>query len=202
MLERVSKDTSTGQISSNSQTCKTMLLPTLDTPVLVTQLNHSNPHIKPLIRNNCNIIQNTDELKKIFKDKPLVGYRRLPNLKDLLTKASITYPLIENTEIKKYFSSVCTRLRKCTYCPKVNHIISYHSKKAFKCVNLPPKHKYTCELRIVIYIIKWTECCPQYIGETKRPVRQRMYEHYRSVQTFNAKKTLYPCLWTLYTTQT
>ena len=54
--------------------------------------NPSNPPIKPLIRNNWNMIQNTDKLKKNFKDKPLVGNRRLHKLKDLLTKESITYP--------------------------------------------------------------------------------------------------------------
>ena len=136
---------------------------TIDTPVMVTQFNPRNPPIKPFIRDNWNIIQNTDELKNIFKDKPLIGYKRLPNLKDLLT-------------------------RKCTYCPKltkVDKITSFHTKKTFKCINLPPRHRYTCELSNVIYIINCTECGLQYIGETKRPIRQRMYEHYRSVQKFN-----------------
>ena len=63
--------------------------------------NPSNPPIKPLIRNNWNIIQNIDEFKKIFKDKPLVGYKRLFNLRDLITKASITYPPTEKTENKQ-----------------------------------------------------------------------------------------------------
>ena len=158
----------------------------------MTEFNPSNPPIKPLIRNNWNIIQYTDELIKIFKDKPLVGYRRLPNLKDLLTNASITYPPKENTKIKKYFSSLCTRLGKCTYCSnltKIDYITNHHSKKVFKCVNLPFKLKYTCELNNVIYIIKYTKCGLQYIGETKRPIRQRMYEHYRSVQKFNAQNS-------------
>ena len=48
-------------------------------PVMVTQFNPTNPPIGALVRNNWNIIQNTEELTKIFKDKPIVGYRRLPN---------------------------------------------------------------------------------------------------------------------------
>ena len=161
---------------------------TIDTPVMVTQFNPRNPPIKSLIRDNWNIIQNTDELKQIFKDKPLIGYKRLPNLKDLLTRSAITFPPTNETKQKIAFNTVCTRLGKCTYCPKltkVDQITSFHTKKTFKCINLPPRHRYTCELSNVIYIINCTECGLQYIGETKRPIRQRMYEHYRSVQKFN-----------------
>ena len=50
----------------------------IDTPVMVTTYNPKNPLIKSLIRDNWNIIQNTDDLKKTFKDQPLSGYRRLP----------------------------------------------------------------------------------------------------------------------------
>ena len=28
----------------------------------------------------------------LFSDKPIVGFRRLPNLRDILTNAPITYP--------------------------------------------------------------------------------------------------------------
>ena len=63
-----------------------------DVPVMVTQSNPTNPPIGALVRNNWNSIQNTEELTKIFKDKPIVGYRRLPNLKDMLTSSSINYP--------------------------------------------------------------------------------------------------------------
>ena len=111
-------------------------------------------------------------------------------LKDILTKASISFPAKEDSRIvQPQFQTVCTRLGRCTYCPrfkKLDHITSFQSKKIFKCVNLPPKHKYICELSNVIYIINCNECGFQYIGETKRPIRQRMYEHHRSVQKFNA----------------
>ena len=45
----------------------------------------------------------------------------------------------------------------------------------------PPKCKITFEMSNLIYIINCSECGLQYIGETKRPLRQRMYEHFRSV---------------------
>ena len=145
----------------------------------------TNPPIGSLVRNNWNIIQNTEELTQIFKDKPLVGYRRLPNLKDMLTSSSINYPPVPKPlGTPPVHVPACTRLGKCTYCPKikkVEQITSFHSKRIFKCQALPLKHKITCELSNVIYMINCNQCGLQYTGETKRPIRNRMYEHYSSV---------------------
>ena len=114
-----------------------------------------------------------------------MGYRRLPNLKDLLTSSTISYPPNPKPDtIKSVHIPVCTGLGKCTYCPKlrkVDQITSFHSKQVFKCKSLPPKHKVTFELSNVIYIINYNKCGLQYVGETKRPIRNRMYEHYNSV---------------------
>ena len=166
--------------------------PQNDIPVTVTQFNPTNPPIGSLVRTNWNIIQNTEELTQIFKDKPLVGYRRLPNLKDILTSSSINYPPVPKPlGTPLVHVPVCTRLGKCTYCPKikkVEQITSFHSKRIFKCQALPPKHKIMCELSNVIYMINCNQCGLQYIGETKRPIGNRMYEHYSSVQRFQAEK--------------
>ena len=77
---------------SQDELLDTVSKPTTDAPVMVTKFNPRNPQIGPLIKDNRNIIQNAEELTQIFKTKPLVGYRRLPNLKDLLTSSTITYP--------------------------------------------------------------------------------------------------------------
>ena len=56
---------------------------------------------------------------------------------------------------------VCTRLGKCTYCPRIRkaeQITSFHTKQVFKCKSLHPKHKVTCELSNVIYIINCNQC--------------------------------------------
>ena len=159
---------------------------------MVTQFNPRNPKIGSLVKDNWNIIQNTEELTQIFRTKPLIGYRRLPNLKDILTSSSILYlPVPKPLTPATQFLPICTRFGRCTYCPKfkkLEHITSFHTKKTFKCQTLPPKHKITCELSNVIYIINCNQCGLQYTGETKRPIRNRMCEHYSSVQKFQAEK--------------
>ena len=134
-----------------------------------------------------------EELTQIFKSKPLIAYRRLPNLKAMLTSSSITYPPTSKPLVPtNQFIPIWTRLGKCTYCPKINkleQITNFHTKKTFKCQSLPPKHKITSELPNVIYIINCNLCGLQYPGETKRPTRNRMYEHYSSVQKFQPEKS-------------
>ena len=48
----------------------TVSKPTNEAPVMVTQFNPRNPQIGSLIKDNWNIIQNTEELTQIFKSKP------------------------------------------------------------------------------------------------------------------------------------
>ena len=154
-----------------------------DVPVMVTQFNTRNPKIGSLVKDNWNIILNTEELTQIFKTKPLIGYRRLPNLKDILTSSSNSYPPVYKPLTPAIqFLPICIRLGRCTYWPKIKKLELI--TKLFKCQALPPKHKVTCELSNVIYIINCNQCDLQYTGETKRPIRNRMYEHYSSVQKF------------------
>ena len=91
-----------------------------EAPVMVTQYNPRNPQIGSLVQRNWNIIQNTEELTQIFSSKPLMGFRRLPNLRDILTSSTISYPPKLTTNAKPSLQiPVCTRLGKCTYCPKI-----------------------------------------------------------------------------------
>ena len=102
-----------------------------------------------------------------------------------MTCTTIRYPLTEKPLAVKSHIPVCTRLGKCTYCPKIKKLDSitiFYTKKRFNCKNLPPRCKITCELSNLIYIINCSESGLPYIGETNTPLRQRMYEHFRSVQ--------------------
>ena len=151
-------------------------------PVMVTNFSPQNPYVTKLIRDNWNIIQNTEEFNTIFPET-LMYFRRLPNLRDKLTSAKIRFPPIDNPLKPRVIIPVCTRLGKCTYCPrikKLDSVTSFFSKKTFMCKNLPPKCQITCEISNLIYLINCSKCGLQFIGETKRPLRQRMYKYLRS----------------------
>ena len=92
---------------------------------MVTNYNPNIPNLRKLIHHNCNIIENSPDCGTLSKDKPIVGFRRLPNLIDNCMKAIIAYPKIHR-EISRITPTVFTRLGKCTYCPlikKDTHIL-------------------------------------------------------------------------------
>ena len=117
-----------------------------------------------------------------------MGFRRLPNLRYLLTSSTMTYPAKPSTNPRAHIP-VCTNKTYCPKIKKVEQITSFQTNQVFKCKSLPPKHKLTCELNNAIYIIRCNKCGLQYIGETKRPFRNRMYEHQTSVQKFQPEKS-------------
>ena len=92
----------------------------INTPAMVTNFNPCNPNIKEIIHRNWNIISNSPDCAPIFKDKPIVGFRRLPNLRNLLTNSCTNYPPIKlDKPILK--PNICSRLGKCTYCPLIKN---------------------------------------------------------------------------------
>ena len=158
---------------------------------MVTQFNPHNPNIGKLIHHNWNMIQNNEELSKVFPQPPLIGFRRLPKLRDKLCSSFIKFPP-QVAQVKSPIPKLCTRLGKCTYCPlfqEIETFTSHWNGREFICNSLPKKNNITCELSNLIYIIKCKQCNQQYIGETSRPFRLRIYEHKFSVMKSSTKKS-------------
>ena len=140
-----------------------------------------NPNIKGIIHRNWNIISNSPDCGPIFLDKLLIGFRTLPNLREYLTNTTTSYPPVIVQKSTPHVH-ICHRLGKCTYCPlmkRLDIVKCNFTKKSFKPQDLP-KH-VTRELSNVIYLITCTKCHMQYVGETCRALRKRMYEHRSSV---------------------
>ena len=152
-----------------------------DTPVMVTTFNPNNPDIKGFIHDNWNIIEYSKDCSQTFNSKPLVGFKRLPNLRNLLTKAEMAFPPTHK-ETKVIRPPMCTRLGKCTYCPLINKISEVECKTSHNKTKVTqvPKH-ITCELSDIVYLITCSKCGKYYVGETGRAFRHRIYEHKLSV---------------------
>ena len=116
-------------------------------------------------------------------------FQRVQNLKDSLTKATISFPPVD--VVKKLPTQViCTRLGKCKYCPMIKYhknVTCSYTKQTFTCNSVPKR--ITCELDNVIHMIKCKKCNKYYIGETGRPLRKRIYEHIYSVKNHKDNKS-------------
>ena len=126
-------------------------------------------------------ISNSPGCGTLFKDKRVIRFRRLPNLRDMLTHASIKYPHTKEI-LNPSNPTICTKLGKCTNCllmEKLGRITCYFTHKSYKTIDLP-KH-INLEISNGIYLIICTKCHMHDVGETSRTLRKRMYEHKASV---------------------
>jgi hypothetical protein len=164
-------------------------------PVLVTTFNPGNPDIKNILNRHWNIIQYSSDCANNFDASPITGFKRCPNLKDQLVRSKVRYPPDPKRRLKwhEIRPPICTRLGRCTYCPniaKTNSITSSVTHKTFPIRNIT-NHKYiSCEINNIIYIITCKKCSIQYVGETGRRARDRLYEHLYSIK--NANKIVTP----------
>ena len=99
----------------------------INTPVMVATFNPRNTDIKGFIHNNWNIIEHSNDCASTFESKPLIGFKRLPNLRNLLTKAEISNPPTkQDTQIIQ--PTLCNRVHKFIYCPLFKRISEVECK--------------------------------------------------------------------------
>ena len=158
--------------------------------IMVTRFNPSNPDLIKILKRHWNILQFSDDCRNTFIDTPMIGFRKQPNLSQILCRAVINYPPPTISKTRYQFKP-CFRLGKCKMCPLIHKSTFFctNLKKEITHLKLPPPRLITCEIPNVIYAITCKICSKQYIGETKRPLRKRMYEHRYSVSIKDKTKT-------------
>ena len=111
---------------------------------MTTKFNPPNPNIKGFIHDNRNIIEHSTDCAPTFPDKPIISFKSLPNIRDLLTKTSFEYPP-KAIEIKSLIPSQCTRFGKFTYCPLIKKLDDVTCKVS------GDKHKTKDLLKLISY---------------------------------------------------
>ena len=140
--------------------------------------------MRKILDKHWNIIEYSKDCADLFKKRPIVGYRRLPNLKDKLTNAICLYPEKPPKKPTNCSIDLCKKFLTCKYCKLIRyqtHTDNYNHTQKWKC-QIPPKSRITCKLSNVVYAITCLKCKKEYVGETLRPVQRRMYEHILSVE--------------------
>ena len=60
-----------------------------DINILVTQFHPDDNNLADIVKNNWDLLGKSQNTQFLYQSKPLIGYKRAPNLKDLLVKAEI-----------------------------------------------------------------------------------------------------------------
>jgi len=169
----------------------------------VTKYCDDIPEIKQIITNNWDMIHRSKQLQMIFTQRPVIGLKRNPNLRNKLVRAKLKRQLNDyepETGTHKYPTHPKTKqqlhpnypwnlfdhqqkikkcgLRNCKTCPKLstkNFIQSYTNKMKFPVIN--KGETLSCNSRSIIYCIECTKCRKQYVGQTIRRLKDRAEEH-------------------------
>ncbi|EDO36531.1 predicted protein [Nematostella vectensis] len=145
----------------------------------VTTYNPTLPNINNIIRRNYNLLLSSKRCHKVFTEPPLVAFRRSPNLRDILVKAKLPSDRSPTNQPPGAFR--CGK--NCLTCPfiRTDGLTSYTFFSTGE--TRPITSHITCNTKNVIYMIQCNRCNLQYIGETKRKLKERFNDHRRTVDS-------------------
>ena len=96
-----------------------MCCQTETTPFVITY-NPALPNLAHIIHKHSNLFHSSDRCRNIFKNLPLVAYRRRKNISDILVRAQLTNSTNTSNSRPTPGSFRCNN-RNCTSCPYIEH---------------------------------------------------------------------------------
>ena len=139
-------------------------------PLVVTYSNLL-PDIQHITKKHLDVLHRSSKMRDVFKDPPIVAFRRDKNLSDVLVHGK-TNKALKSTRIN------CKP--GCGNCSIISRETISDTSQQNK---YTPVSDINCQSRNVIYGIICTRCkTTEYVGETERQLRERMTEHLRDVR--------------------
>ena len=144
--------------------------PDTDQPTRVPLVITYNPALRPvssIIHKHFNILSSSPRCANVFKATPLVAFRRTNNLSNLLVSAKLPNPT-HNTP--PHGSFLCgDNCLTCNYITDGRTSYTFHSTGETRLIT----HHIDCNSKNVLYMVHCNRCHQQYIGETKRRLKDR-----------------------------
>lgn len=110
--------------------------------------------------------------------KPILAYKNHKNLNKMLIR-SVVCNNVKSSQ--SFFSKKCTNnnCKACNYIVECSTFYSNNnSNKIYKI-----KHNFTCKTRNIIYLITCNKCKKQYVGQSSRPLADRINNHLSCIRT-------------------
>jgi hypothetical protein len=144
-------------------------------PLVVTYSNLL-PNMHTIVRKHLGVLHRSDRMRDVFKEPPIVAYRRDKNLCDTLVHGK-TNRAVRSTR------GECKKGCECCLIISEKEIRDTSGKRTYNTVT-----NVNCQDRNVVYAIRCVQCdIVVYVGETERTVGERMKEHIRDVRTRTEK---------------
>ena len=139
-------------------------------PILVIPFHPHNIPVKKIVNQNWNILSRDPGIGHSFKERPMVAYKRRPNLRDHLVHSKFHTQRLPGT-------LPCSK-PQCLVCPFLDNERSVKG----------PLHTFTvsrqfgCHTSNVVYAIRCIRCGMLYIGETGKAFSIRLTQHLADVR--------------------
>ena len=138
------------------------------------------------VKNNWQILGRSKSTKNIFRSTLITSFKRPKNIRDHLIRARIDFhPDNEEIQIRENMKTIndCNK-PNCKYCKIISTSGKITSKGTGQTYSA--KHNITCNSSNIIYCIECKQCQTQYVGQTKRKIKERIREH-----MYHIKKKIY-----------
>ena len=138
---------------------------------LVVTFSNLLPDMHSVVRKHMDVLYRSGKMREVFKEPPIVAFRRDRNLCDTLVHS-------KTNKAVKSSSQTCR-----DGCEKCQRIVRDQVSNTSGDSSYTPVRDGTCRTRNVIYGIICLRCASTvYVGETERELGERMIEHLRDVR--------------------
>ena len=120
------------------------------------------------------VLQSSEDMRRIFREKPVVAFRRPRNLRDSIVRSKVKRMNSSNRGMKKF------RKSRCQICRFVEERNAFEGEHRSYRINFT----FGCDSKEVIYLIICENCGRVYVGSTITTFRQRFNNHRSSATRY------------------
>ena len=152
-----------------------------DKTFLITTFHPNFRECDQIVMRNWDLLDKSSSTRPLLKLDLFKGNRRSKNLRDILVSARLPRPRPLSDPQMKGSSAAINHCSKphCQYCKiliKTGRIISIVTNKEYN-----TRSEVTCRSNNLIYCLCCNACGKHYVGQTKRPLVERLREHLRNI---------------------
>ena len=139
---------------------------------LVTTYNPHTLFISGIANRNWTFLQSKERLAKLFKERPLIAYRRPKSPRDMLVSSKLRSKTAKDKANTEHGCGPCHK-PKCSCCLLIEKTTTFTgTNQADRTFDI--LHTENCQSAFVIYIIECRICKVQYVGKSETAFNLRL----------------------------
>ena len=157
----------------------------MDKTFLITTFHPNFRECDKIVNRYWDLLDKSSSTRPLLKLDLIKGNRRAKNLRDILVRARPprSIPPADTPKRRDVAATNYCSKPHCQYCKLLNR--SGRIKSAVTIKEYNTRSKVTCRSNNLIYCLCCKTCRKHYVGQTKRPLVERLREHLRNINQKN-----------------